>query len=271
MGASLFHAFFFSRVRHGTAQDFDEVERLAFDTTYAYEDAETNKAEALSCSWLGYDTGYRTSEVYDRYLARPGEIILTKGWETLPEKWKPSLVEYYPSGRKNPHAVKLWHVNTGFFKEKLHGLYKRPGDGPGTLHLNRQTTQALDQAIAEHYVYRRPKKGRGKGKWTWETRSEGKANHYGDTIVGAFAVADMKNVRGLATREVLAAERSQLEQQRHKPNPAAASARRTGGRSSRPNGGEGRCARGARFPPAVMPPVCITSRPAPPAPVAKSR
>ena len=31
---------------------------------------------------------------------------------------------------------------------------------------------------------------------------EGKPNHYLDTIVGAFAIADMKNYRGLATREV---------------------------------------------------------------------
>ena len=203
-------------VRHGTAESFGEVERLAFDTTYSYEDRD-GKGElgGLTCSFLGYDTGYRTSEVYDRWLARPAEIILTKGWEQLTEKWKPSLVEYYPTGKKNPHAVKLWHVNTGFFKEKLTGLLKKPGDGPGTLHLHKSTSQAyLDQVTAEHYVYRRPKKGRGRGKWTWETKSEGKANHYLDTLVGAIAIADMKNVRGLGSRDVLEARRSAVQQQK---------------------------------------------------------
>jgi len=39
---------------------------------------------------------------------------------------------------------------------------------------------------------------------------EGRANHYGDTLFGAFAIADMKNRRTLPAREVLAARRSAL-------------------------------------------------------------
>ena len=49
--------------------------------------------------------------------------------------------------------------------------------------------------------------GRGKGKWSWELRTEGWANHYGDTLFGVYAIADMKNCRTLPAREVLAARR----------------------------------------------------------------
>jgi hypothetical protein len=62
-------------------------------------------------------------------------------------------------------SIRLFHLNTGFINENLHGLFKRPGHGPGTLHLHRETSRAyLDQVTAEHYVYRKPKKGRGRGK-----------------------------------------------------------------------------------------------------------
>ena len=219
-------------VKHGTAETFEEVEEICLDRVYPYEDAtDPDDAEqGLRGSFLGYDTGYRTSDVYDRWLLRPAEIVLHKGWDTLPEKWKPAHIEYYPTGRRNPHSIRLFHLNTGFFKEKLHGLFKRPGDGPGTLHLHRETSQAyLDQVTAEHYVYRKPKKGRGRGKWSWEPRAEGRANHYGDTLVGAFAIADMKNARTLPKREVLAARRSQLQQQQQ--SPAAGGIRMPDGRS----------------------------------------
>jgi hypothetical protein len=139
-------------------------------------------------------------------------------------------IEYCPSDRKNPHSIRLFHLNTGFFKEKCHGLFKRPGNGPGTLHLHRVTTQAyLDQVTAEAYVYRKPKKGRGRGKWSWEPKAEGRAIHYGDTLLGAFAIADMKNCRTLPKREVLRARQSQLQQQQGKP--PAAGVRMPDGRS----------------------------------------
>ena len=105
-----------------------------------------------------------------------------------------------------------------------------PRRRPGTPHLHRETSQAyLDQVTAEHYVYRKPKKGRGKGKWSWEPKAEGRANHYGDTLVGVFAIADMKNCRTLPAREVLAARRSALAGQAKAP--AAAGVRMPDGRS----------------------------------------
>ena len=90
--------------------------------------------------------------------------------------------------------------------------------GPDALPLHRETSQSfLDQATAEHFVYRKPKKGKGRGKWTWELKSEGRPNHYGDTVFSVYAIADMKNARTLLARDVLAARRSALKH----PTPTA--------------------------------------------------
>jgi phage terminase large subunit GpA-like protein len=86
------------------------------------------------------------------------------------------LVEYTPSGKRAPQGMKLWLVDTGFFKQKIHGLFKKPPGafGPGTSHFDRETTRGyLDQVTAEHHVYRRAKK-KAKGKWGWEPKSEGR-------------------------------------------------------------------------------------------------
>ena len=48
--------------------------------------------------------------------------------------------------------------------------------------------------------------------WNWERKTDGQANHYGDTLVGVYAIASMKNCRTLPAREVLAARRSALQQ-----------------------------------------------------------
>ena len=102
---------------------------------------------------------------------------------------------------------------------------QRPGSDVPVLRL-------LDPVTASTTSNRKPKKGHGgKGKWTWETKTEGKPNHYLDTLVGASAIADMKNYRALASREVLFARRSQVQQQRANP-PAAAGGIKTPDRRS---------------------------------------
>jgi len=201
-------------VRAGSVEKFDEIEKLAFESKFPYAD---DPAQSLTCEALGYDTGdgHRTAECYDRWLARPHQIVLTKGQQTLVkgEKWNLSQVEYHPSGRRNPHGVRLAHVNTSFFKEKLYGTYKRPGDGPGTIHFHRETSQAfLEQITAEHYQFQKPRRRGARGKWVWSLKVDGRDNHYLDCLVGLYCMADMRIFRNLPTRQQEQAQLSQLRQ-----------------------------------------------------------
>jgi len=79
------------------------------------------------------------------------------------------------------------------------------------LHLHRECAPALlDQLTSEHLVYRRPKK-KPKGRWVWAPKTEGRANHHFDVLVGVYAIADIKNFRLLSTRDVFEARMSQMK------------------------------------------------------------
>lgn len=198
-------------VHYGHAESFEQCEERTLDAEYPYADGKCS----LRCIALGYDTGdgNRTNEIYERQRLRPHEIVLTKGWEELKggEKWRPANVEFYPSGRKDPHSVRLYHLSTAFFKGKLLQLYTKPGDGPGVLHLHKECSAAfLDQLTSEHLVYRRPKK-KPKGRWVWAPKTEGRANHHFDVLVGIYAIADIKGFRRLSPRDVFEAKLSQAK------------------------------------------------------------
>jgi phage terminase large subunit GpA-like protein len=209
-------------IRNGQAETFDEVERIAFETAFPYEDDPT---QSLTCDFLAYDSGHRTFQCYERHATRPHQILLTKGdsrHDPQRPKWEISHLERYLSGQRKPTGIKLHLLNTGLFKEKLYELYQRPGIGPGTLHLHRETTQAfLDQATAEEYVPLRKKKA-AKAKYGWQLKVEGRANHYLDVLVGILFMADRFNARLLPTRDAMRARVSQQAAE-------TSTAQRTGG------------------------------------------
>jgi phage terminase large subunit GpA-like protein len=211
-------------IKTGTCDSFEAFEELAFETAWPYADDET---QTLACRAVGYDTGYKTSMVYERHRARPAEVFLTKGWETRNDKFEPARVEYYPSGKKNPVGVKLFHLNTGFYKEKIHTTFEKPPGGPGTLHLHRECKQGyLEELTSEHYVFRKGKK-KTKGRWTWEPKVDGRPNHGLDQLVGLFFLADYFNARLLPTRETVQKSAARARDKTDRP---------TGGGYRKPDG-----------------------------------
>ncbi len=214
-------------IKQGVAESFEEVEQVAFNTAFPYED---DPDQHLTCELLGYDSGgHRTFESYERWAKRPHEIVLTKGSSKgdMAEKWTLSHVERYLNGQKKPTGIRLFIVNTGIYKEKAYNLYQREGHGPGTFHFHRETTQGfLDQATSEEYVPLKRKK-QSKAKYAWQLKTEGRRNEGLDIIVGLLFMADRLNAKLLPTREVLRARAS---------NPLPATTSGTGGGIRMPDG-----------------------------------
>ena len=78
------------------------------------------------------------------------------------------------------------------------------------LHLHPECgTAFLHQLTSEHLVYRRPKK-KPQGRWVWAPKTEGRANHLFDVLVGIYVIADIKSLRLLASRHVVEAKLSQV-------------------------------------------------------------
>jgi phage terminase large subunit GpA-like protein len=186
------------KVREGVCGDFEELQRIALFTLFDRVDG--CDAPPLRGSYLAIDSGFRTDEVYDFGLRLDPEVVIVKGDQDIAGglRHRPTLIDYYPNGRRNPEGVKLVHVNTGLFKSKLNRLMQtRPGDR-GAWHLDADTSdEYLRHLTAEHQVYERYGKRRSGGRVLWKPKAEGRPNHWFDCEVYLAALADMKDVKSL--------------------------------------------------------------------------
>jgi len=152
----------------------------------------------LGVSLAFVDSGYKAEEVYD-FCRRStvADVRPSKGMETMDAPYRSANIEYFgKSGRPRPWAVRLWHINTSFFKDRINRLMGTETPGPGYLHLPRETDEdLLGQMCSEHKrVIRR---GRRIAR-VWVKRPDHPRNHYWDCAVLAAAAAQVIGVANLA-------------------------------------------------------------------------
>jgi phage terminase large subunit GpA-like protein len=88
------------------------------------------------------------------------------------------------------NGIRLYHINSGYWKSWVHTRVGWPDDQPGGWHLHRETTdEYLKQIVAEELV----RKASGAIVWVVKSR----ANHYLDCEVLAAAAAGSLNVHKL--------------------------------------------------------------------------
>lgn len=197
-------------IRHGTCEAFEDFYAIAFDTEYPYGDG-----EYLSCTRASLDARYRRDEVLEFCERHDPEVIPTFGHESMDDRWYPKPTEFYPQGRRNPHSVMGYHINTSFFKTKLHRLIRQPETTPGGWHLHAETSEEyLQQLLAEELVWVKQKNAR-RSTVAWRPKREGMPNHYLDCESNALALADILGLRYVQPRSAITARRLQkIETQR---------------------------------------------------------
>lgn len=146
------------------------------------------------------DSGYRPGDahrrpdhaVYTFCRKFPGIAFPTKGRDTLETPFIARNIDYTYGGKLVKNAVKLYHLNTDYFKQWIHSRIRWPEDAKtGGWHLHNETTEDYcRQMVAEELVIK------ASGKPVWVKRS--KDNHYFDAEVGATAAASSLNVHTLA-------------------------------------------------------------------------
>ncbi len=130
---------------------------------------------------IAVDSGYRPDEVYE-FARQPG-VIPTKGHDIADYRIRANEVE----GKKRPDPLRLWHVNTKVFKDRLQRLIKQPDDADGGWHLHAETTgEYVQHLTAEHLKGRR---SNPKIK-TWQPITDGRPNHLLDCEAGVLALAE---------------------------------------------------------------------------------
>lgn len=161
------------------------------------------------------DSGYRPGDthkrpdhaVYTFCRKFAGQCYPTKGRDSLETPFIARNIDYTIGAKLVKNALKLYHLNTDYFKRWIHARIRWPEDAKtGGWHLHNETTEDYcRQMVAEELVIK------ASGKAVWLKRA--KDNHYFDAEVGATAAASSLNVHTLQPAPTVEQEAIQTAQQ----------------------------------------------------------
>lgn len=173
---------------------WEEVEKILFETRYPSLVTNVDPFDVrLSC----FDTGYRTSEVYNFCRKHKGLARAIKGKDTLiGVPYNMNTIDKFPDGKRIPGGLQLWLLNTTYFKDQISRLV-HTDDAVSKWHLYKEPTpEYLRWFCGEHKVTKRDKKT-GRTYEVWEKASSHAQAHSWDAEVYALAAAEMLRVFNL--------------------------------------------------------------------------
>ncbi|MFA5321988.1 MAG: terminase gpA endonuclease subunit [Smithella sp.] len=182
------------RIKTARVETWEDVITDLFNTNYPAEHGAGSFQVILTC----IDSGYNTDEVYDicRYWSDCAKA--TKGQETLSGvPYKSAHIDKYPGNNKIiPGGLTLYHLDTNYFKNKIHRWMQFNSDGITKFHLPENPDETyLRHLCSEKKVIERDNKGRGHE--IWKMKAGYAANHYLDCEVYATAAAEILRVHAL--------------------------------------------------------------------------
>jgi phage terminase large subunit GpA-like protein len=164
--------------------DFGRCER--------FEDLEHELFDMRPVRTAAVDSGYRTDEVYrfvERWADRAKPV---KGQAKLATPLRSVKLQRDYGGRAG--GLVLWHVDTGYFKDKIVRCRNADRGAPGSVVLfDDPPDEWLRQQTSEHKVLVRNRSTRTI-KEAWTEKPGGGGNHWWDCSVYAYAAAEMLGV-----------------------------------------------------------------------------
>lgn len=179
-------------IAHGQAFSFSEVERI-MNLEYLKPDG-----TPMVVSLCGVDSGDQTDLVYDFCATNSDWAIAVKGRPAGDNNYKISTINKAGS---NAYGMQLLLVSGSNYKDMIMARMKRkPGtQGSWSVYAGCDREYA-EQVTAEHKI--KKKNSANKIIETWVPKTTHADNHYLDTEVYAFAVAELLGVRTLHLNEV---------------------------------------------------------------------
>jgi phage terminase large subunit GpA-like protein len=165
-------------VAQGFVDSFEGLDKVLFVDRYA-------KASGQELPiWRGaIDTqGHRTSDVYD-WCRRHPQILPIKGERAIkgPPVPPPTIIERYPGTKRPiPGGLKLYRLDTNFFKNQLSGKLEIDQGTPGAWHMHAEYPKSHARHFTSEYVDDQT------GYWECPP---GKPNHLWDCSVYMLALA----------------------------------------------------------------------------------
>ena len=180
-------------VEAGRVEHWENLSSLLFQREFPIiESGGKTLRVRLAC----LDSGYRTDEVYQVCrewidVARPikGQQRISGG---IPIRM--SKIDRNFAGATISSGVKLWHLDTTHFKDKLTRLIRTDSESPGSWRTHFETPDEYLNHIASEHKVIRTNKNSGEVKSVWVKKPGFGGNHWLDTEVYALAAAEMLGV-----------------------------------------------------------------------------
>nr|DAN39069.1 MAG TPA: terminase large subunit [Caudoviricetes sp.] len=181
-------------IDYGQASTWNDLEEIIVNREYPSEYGEPRQVMKA-----GVDSGFRTDEVY-QFCARFPEICIplkgSSNHKTLTAPYSMSSVEKGVIG-----GLKLYVLNTDYWKDFIFARMVRPTDEVGTIHLFKDCPQEyIDHLRSEEKQEIRNVKT-GEVTVQWKPLTGHPTNHLLDTCTYNAAVADIAGVKYLTEPE----------------------------------------------------------------------
>ena len=177
-------------VDYGQASSWSDLTEILIDREYPSEYGEARKSVRA-----GIDSGYRTDEVYQYCAQYPEVCVPVKGDSShspLAPPYKMSSIEKGVIG-----GMKLYVVNTDYWKDFIFARMVRPANEPGTIHLFKDCPEEYSEHLRSEEKQEIRNVKTGAVTVQWKPLTSHPTNHLLDTCVYNAMVADSVGVKYL--------------------------------------------------------------------------
>ena len=177
-------------VDYGQASSWGDLTEILIDREYPSEYGEARKIVRA-----GIDSGYRTDEVYQYCAQYPEVCVPVKGDSShspLAPPYKMSSIEKGVIG-----GMKLYVVNTDYWKDFIFARMVRPANEPGTIHLFKDCPEEYSEHLRSEEKQEIRNVKTGAVTVQWKPLTSHPTNHLLDTCVYNAMVADSVGVKYL--------------------------------------------------------------------------
>ena len=181
-------------IDYGQASTWDDLEEIIVNREYP-----TEYGEPRQVMKAGIDSGFRTDEVYQFCAMFPEICIPLKGssnHKTLTAPYSMSSVEKGVIG-----GLKLYVLNTDYWKDFIFARMVRPTDEVGTIHLFKDCPQEYTDHLRSEEKQEIRNVKTGEVTVQWKPLTGHPTNHLLDTCTYNAAVADIAGVKYLTEPE----------------------------------------------------------------------
>lgn len=181
-------------IDYGQASTWEDLEEIIVNREYP-----TEYGEPRQVMKAGIDSGFRTDEVY-QFCARLPEICIplkgSSNHKTLTAPYSMSSVEKGVIG-----GLKLYVLNTDYWKDFIFARMVRPTDEVGTIHLFKDCPQEYTDHLRSEEKQEIRNVKTGEVTVQWKPLTGHPTNHLLDTCTYNAAVADIAGVKYLTEPE----------------------------------------------------------------------